>query len=387
MDAFSVLEALVLDESSGRGTSVFPGTSVQTPTSKHALRLAHHDDGLLAVGPTVQLPKIEDRGVLGHEASPRGTAGAGGYGKRVGLLCGARMAVVQQIEVRGAGASDLGSPVERKVMSIGCGHAEDDGAKAKALQAWLMDEPLLGNDYGRAPSGPIGDAGAQDDAAIEWDQFGGDVRMNGSCSDCHAVSIFDGRERSRSRQRRSQRHRARQQKEAERRQWWKEPVIIPCAAPWFSRFDSFGAACLHMIQPKSQVAHKIARCTMLHNEKMTYDKALVATRSNIKRELARSDATWYLGITEAPERRWTEHLDSGIAWDEMVILLEAATSSTTAAMERQLLSEFATLSLRCTNASAGGERASRSSPHYLYMLLNYSGLHRRPPRRQYKEWA
>jgi hypothetical protein len=75
--------------------------------------------------------------------------------------------------------------------------------------------------------------------------------------------------------------------------------------------------------------------------------------------LVREGCAFYIGITECPSRRWEEH-SAGGHWREMVVLLEAPASSTTAALERQLIERFGVL-LECHNASRGGERASGDS--------------------------
>ena len=87
---------------------------------------------------------------------------------------------------------------------------------------------------------------------------------------------------------------------------------------------------------------------------------------------------FYVGITEDPRRRFLEHCDlSPVGPDPlMVVLVEAETSATTAALEQQLLQRFRYM-IRCANVSGGGERASGGSPHYLYVLEGRSNLIRR----------
>jgi hypothetical protein len=43
------------------------------------------------------------------------------------------------------------------------------------------------------------------------------------------------------------------------------------------------------------------------------------------------------GISEAPQRRFDQHLDKNSTWEEQVVLVEAANSSTTASLEITLL--------------------------------------------------
>jgi hypothetical protein len=94
------------------------------------------------------------------------------------------------------------------------------------------------------------------------------------------------------------------------------------------------------------------------------------------RTVWRSEVAFYIGITENPSRRFGEHLGSNPSWACMVVLVEADTSRETADLERRLLKAYGH-SLSCTNNSAGGERPSAGSPHYLYMLVAETGLLRR----------
>jgi hypothetical protein len=89
-----------------------------------------------------------------------------------------------------------------------------------------------------------------------------------------------------------------------------------------------------------------------------------------------SEVAFYIGITENPSRRFGEHLGSNPSWSFMVVLVEADSSRQTADLETRLLKAFGH-SLSCTNNSAGGERPSAGSPHYLYMLVAETGLLRR----------
>jgi hypothetical protein len=94
------------------------------------------------------------------------------------------------------------------------------------------------------------------------------------------------------------------------------------------------------------------------------------------RTVWRSEKAFYIGITENPSRRFGEHLGSNSSWSCMVVLVEADSSRETADLERRLLKAYGH-SLSCTNNSAGGERPSAGSPHYLYMLVAETGLLRR----------
>lgn len=91
----------------------------------------------------------------------------------------------------------------------------------------------------------------------------------------------------------------------------------------------------------------------------------------------RAGRSWYVGITECPPRRFAEHWDTrGVSWESATVLVKAASSSTTAALERSVLASFGDHP-HCCNSGAGGERASAGEPHYLYLLVGSSGLLRR----------
>ena len=85
--------------------------------------------------------------------------------------------------------------------------------------------------------------------------------------------------------------------------------------------------------------------------------------------------TFYIGISENPQRRWAEHAVSG-HWAKMEVLVSAPSSRETGELERRLIARFSHHFL-CTNAGAGGEHASPGRPHYLYVLVGQSGLLRR----------
>ena len=89
---------------------------------------------------------------------------------------------------------------------------------------------------------------------------------------------------------------------------------------------------------------------------------------------------FYVGITETPRRRFLEHSElSPVGPDPiMVVLVEAETSATTAALEMQLLEKYRYMS-RCANLSGGGEGASGGSPHFLYVLEGRSASGGIPP--------
>ena len=95
------------------------------------------------------------------------------------------------------------------------------------------------------------------------------------------------------------------------------------------------------------------------------------------RAVATAGRAFYLGITENPDRRFGEHLEANPGWAYMNVLVQAPSSRHTAALEMCLLVTYGP-SLQCLNKSAGGERASSGTPHYLYMLVADNGLIRHP---------
>ena len=88
--------------------------------------------------------------------------------------------------------------------------------------------------------------------------------------------------------------------------------------------------------------------------------------------------SFYVGITENVVRRYDEHIESSLCGPApiMVVLVQADSSATTAALERQLLAAYL-YSPCCMNVGRGGERASGGSPHYLYVLKSTTPLLRR----------
>ena len=94
--------------------------------------------------------------------------------------------------------------------------------------------------------------------------------------------------------------------------------------------------------------------------------------------LTRGGRQFYVGITENPSRRWSEH-DTGMMWERMEIMLRAGDSEVTGGLERRVLQKWLSHPL-CRNVAPGGERSSEGSPHHLYILIGQShGLIRRRP--------
>ena len=90
--------------------------------------------------------------------------------------------------------------------------------------------------------------------------------------------------------------------------------------------------------------------------------------------IRRRSRAFYIGISEQPLLRWEYHACDGFV--EMHILLVASSSAHTAWVEMALIASCRG-NLRCSNIGAGGERASRGSPHYLYVVWRCNALMRR----------
>lgn len=138
--------------------------------------------------------------------------------------------------------------------------------------------------------------------------------------------------------------------------------------------SNFGEACRIAL---FGAPRRRALCSMLDGT-TTYKEALAFARRRVASEISGGES-FYIGISENPERRFEEHLVTNGLWDIQVVLVEAASSRTTACLEVSLLSEFGKR-LGCHNASGGGERPSAGSPHFLYLLVSQSGLLRRSKR-------
>ena len=139
------------------------------------------------------------------------------------------------------------------------------------------------------------------------------------------------------------------------------------------RFENLGDACRHALVGRSRHGAG-ALCSMLDGT-VSYDDALTFARRKAQARIS-SGCAFYIGISEAPQRRFDQHLDKNSTWEEQVVLVEAANSSTTASLEIALLALFGQRG-NCTNASGGGECRSSGSPHYVYLLI---GNHHRRSR-------
>jgi hypothetical protein len=110
-----------------------------------------------------------------------------------------------------------------------------------------------------------------------------------------------------------------------------------------------------------------------------FDAVLIAATQHIHQTLA-GHCEFKIGITENPYLRWTNswcgYARSG-DWNEMVLLYAANTGSkhvhdSSGKMETLLIKEFAGLDVGCINrVGAGGECASRSSPHFTYVVWRH----------------
>lgn len=86
------------------------------------------------------------------------------------------------------------------------------------------------------------------------------------------------------------------------------------------------------------------------------------------------DACWYIGITEQVCLRWEAHARNGYV--AMYIVRVSTTSRDTSRLEMDVLFRIGR-SLRCENASRGGERASQGNPHFAYVVVRPNALTRR----------
>ena len=81
-----------------------------------------------------------------------------------------------------------------------------------------------------------------------------------------------------------------------------------------------------------------------------------------------------IGISKQPLARWESHAHDGFVG--MDILMVASSSAHTGWVERALIARCRS-NLRCSNTGAGGEHASRGSPHYQYVVWRSNALIRR----------
>ena len=90
--------------------------------------------------------------------------------------------------------------------------------------------------------------------------------------------------------------------------------------------------------------------------------------------IRRRSRAFYTGISEQPLLRWESHARDGFVG--MDILMVAPSSAHAGWVEAALIARCRN-NLRCSNVGAGGEHASRGSPHYLYIVWRCNALMRR----------
>ena len=163
-----------------------------------------------------------------------------------------------------------------------------------------------------------------------------------------------------------------------RHSWWTPLCFFSGPLFFPSRIFEYGigGACftaLTGISAANSARHgsRVVVCSMLDGT-TSYEAALQIARRRILSEIG-NDNVFYLGITENPERRFSDHFRH---WDLEILLVEAASSRVTASMEISLLRELGGRS-NCQNIGPGGETASAGSPHYLYLCVAMMSLMRR----------
>ena len=205
--------------------------------------------------------------------------------------------------------------------------------------------------------------GNHDEAMLLWDPegLGLDGRMNGSCTN----EVCENR--------RSKRRRP--------TPLLQTPMMPPHNdTQLFSRILEYGigGACFAALTGIS-AAHtsrhgcQVVVCSMLDG-RTSYEAALQIARRRILSVIS-DDVAFYLGITENPARRFSDHIRH---WDQYILLVEAGSSRITASMEIELLRELGGRR-NCQNVGLGGETASAGSSHHLYLCVSTMFLMRRRP--------
>jgi hypothetical protein len=120
-------------------------------------------------------------------------------------------------------------------------------------------------------------------------------------------------------------------------------------------------------------------CTFFDETPADFDTVLIAAKTYISETMA-GHCEFKIGITENPYLRWTRD-DCGYEhsgdWEEMVLLYAANTGTkhvhdSSGRMEKLLIEAFAGAEVGCINrVGAGGEGASRSSPHFTYVVWRH----------------
>ena len=137
-------------------------------------------------------------------------------------------------------------------------------------------------------------------------------------------------------------------------------TVRPAAVPSFSiGVDSLGAALRAALVSQGRGSTRVIY-------EGSVDEVAPLCIERVDR-IRRRGLAFYIGITENPERREEEHMAT-VTWAVMHVLYRAASSRDTGNLEQRLINHFRGRTGLLRNASAGGERRSAGSPHYLYVL-------------------
>jgi hypothetical protein len=116
-------------------------------------------------------------------------------------------------------------------------------------------------------------------------------------------------------------------------------------------------------------------CTFFDKAPADFRATVIAAEKYISENIA-GVVEFKIGITENPYLRWTRK-DCGYKhfgdWEVMVLLYAANTGikhvhDSSGSMEVLLIDAFAERDCGCINVGKGGEGASRSSPHFTYVV-------------------
>ena len=337
-----------------------PPSAESGPSAEQPEFRAQHELGCLAVAalgsPRSEQPEFRAQHELGCLTVAE-KAEAEGQKKQEVRSCG-----LSSCSTSG-GASSLPAvilPCQPSLPSLGTspGSLGSTSGGASSLPAVILPcQPSLPS-LGTSP-GSLGPSPGNHDEAMHWwdpEGLGLDGRMNGSCTS----EVVETR--------RSKRRRP------------TPPQTPMMTTPLFFPSHIFeygiGGACFTALTGISAAnsarrGSRVVVCSMLDGT-TSYEAALQIARRRILSEIG-NDNVFYLGITENPERRFSDHFRH---WDLEILLVEAASSRVTASMEISLLRELGGRS-NCQNIGPGGETASAGSPHYLYLCVAMMSLMRR----------
>ena len=113
---------------------------------------------------------------------------------------------------------------------------------------------------------------------------------------------------------------------------------------------------------------QVVVCSMLDG-RTSYEAVLHIARRRILSAIS-DDLAFYLGITENPARRFSDHIRH---WDQYIILVEAGSSRITASMEIALLRELGGRR-GCHNVGPGGETASAEACAWVVETVSFLAL-------------